>query len=661
LPSRYIFVDGEADKFRTHHWINHNYAGGLKNLSAYYKLPNGVSVELEAQAIPANNEYEGLLLIKKKNLGYVKFDYQEFRKYYDKTGGVYHPYVGYRSEGSPLRATDTPKELALDIGHFGVEAGLRMEDYPELTFGYEREFKNGSKSRLTWGTVTDYGTSNPGRKIAPAFSDLKEVADKFKFKAEHTMNGYEVKSEQHWEQVRIDQTRQENFYATESDPTNTDKYILRLHQKPESKSYTNFFQVAKWFLKDKIFSSTGYRFATIKHQEWEDEREYDENLNPIRNGSFSENSFNQRAETQYDSNIWVQNLMFFPTDWFNFGAKLKGEVASRRGESTKNTELDNPPDNTPNRFEVTDSKSTITRWGETFTARFTAIPRTAVYSDLELAQERIPLVENRDSIGGDGGVSTGEIFNRETITSIQKGVWTIGFHSSPIGRLRLTSHYRYTNKLSDYDNSNKSPTTSILSAFFDSQRIRVNEYLGRVALPLTKYFEPSVRYVYRDTDFATAVQSQASVDTGHSTQSLIFDVTSQPLPDLLLMASYNRTQARTFTPLAEFSTLAQVPEFNADVSTWLFTANYAPAKKVSLTNTIAYTKARNFNDFSAIGLPLGAEFDKVDLEFEVKWNLTDAIVLEPKYALYYYLANSNVEQGDYTAQLVSLEAKFSWG
>ena len=661
LPVRYIFVEGEEDKFRAHHWVNNYNAGGVEDFWVFRRVGD-VTIKMEGEAIPQNNEYEGVVEIKKKGIGFIKFDYQEFRKYYDKTGGVYYPYIGYRSVGSPLRVTDNPKELALDIGHFGIETGLRMEGLPELTVGYEREFRTGSKSRLTWGTITDANPNLPGRKVAPAFADIKEIVDKFDVEAEHTIKGYEIKSEQTWEQVRIDQTRQEHYYADHGDTVRTNKYILRQHQKPESKSYNTIFKVAKWFLKEKIYTSTGYRFFTLDNKEWEDMREYDENLIPIRNGTTTENRFNSNAVNRYDSHSWVQNLTVLPYKWLSFGTKIKTEFMRRQSESTYNIESTDPPDTRINRFDVTNSKQNAQRWGENFSVRFTKIPRTALYTELELGQDRVPIMENRDSIGGQTGASATEVFDRETIADIQRGAWTIGMHTAPLSIVRVTSHLRRIEKVTDFDNVMKGPNTGgIRSAFYDAQRISVSEFLTRVSLQLTKYFQPAFRYVYRDTDYASRLENQPSVDTGHTTDSFIFDVTSQPLTDLILMASYNRTMANTFTPAATFNTLSQLPEFNADVNTFMFSTSYVPGEKVSINNAIYYSRARNFNDYTAFGLPLGADFDRVDLESGIKWNVRDHVAIEPKYALYYYHANSNAEFGDYVAHLISCEVTLGWG
>jgi hypothetical protein len=98
------------------------------------------------------NDFGADFSLTKEALGFVKFDYEEFRKYFEPTGGAYYRFNSYRS-------SDTLKDLTLDIGKFGVETGLTLEGMPEVVLEYEREFKDGAKSRLTWASVKEGATT----------------------------------------------------------------------------------------------------------------------------------------------------------------------------------------------------------------------------------------------------------------------------------------------------------------------------------------------------------------------------------------------------------------------------------------------------------------------------------------------------------------------
>jgi len=656
LPVRYIFVDGEADKFRAHHWKNNNYAAGVEEFYSFYRLPNDITVKMEGKAIPADNDYEGVVIVKKKEVGQIKFDYQEFRKYYDRTGGVYHPFNLTRGDYT-LRVGDAVKDLELDIGHFGVEAELDIPDFPKVVIGYEREFKNGAKSRLTWGDVVQSGVT---RKIAPSYQDVSEVADTFDLKVNHTVKGYDIKSEQKFEIVKSDNTRVEKYFGADSDATAGNKLIRRQQQKPEAHTFSSIFGIAKWFLKDKIYTSAGYRYAQVHNKEWEDIREFDENGNP-RSFANAENRFGNIATNHFHSNTWVASMMAKITKWFNVGTKVKTEFLNRRGESTYNVETTDPPDNRINRFDVSDTRMSGYRWGQGITARFTAIPRTAIYTELELEQDRLPMSENRDSIGGQSAASASEVFIRETITNIQRGVMTVGGHVAPFSFMRLTSHFRRTLKMTDYDDIYETVSSGVSkSAFFDSQHVYVNEFMTRLALTLTKYLQPSFRFVGRDTNYRTNVEALAGVDTETTSNNFIFDFTSQPVENVMILGSYSKLMSNTNTPAAG-ALRGNNPGFNANVDTWTLSTSYMPRENLSFIQSVQYARADNFNDFTAIGLPIGSDYRKLDLEAGLKWNVNEKVTVEPKYGLYYYLANSNAEFGDYIAHLISCEISLAWG
>ncbi|MBI4387535.1 MAG: hypothetical protein HY582_00630, partial [Candidatus Omnitrophica bacterium] len=492
-------------------------------------------------------------------------------------------------------------------------------------------------------------------------ADIKEVVDSFEIEADHTIKGFELKGEQHWEQVRIDQTRQENTFRQYWD-TPANKSIVRQQIKPESKSSDTRFNVAKWFLKEKVYASSGYRFFVLKNQEWESVLGYNEFGTPA---ALSHGSLNNRAENSYDSHTWVQNVTSTPFRWLSLGAKLKEEYLNRRGESTYNIKTGNPSVSTTiDRFDVSTTKFNAQRFGEAINARITAIPRTALYSELELEQSRGPLNENRVSVGGTAPTSVSENVDRETLTYIQKNVETVGIHVMPISFVDLTGHYRHYWKNNDYDDLQESPPSSATvekSAFFDGQTIRVNEFLGRLALKLSRFFQPAFRYIHRETGYETATESEASVRTGIDSNNYIVDVTSQLLTPLFATTSFSHLDATTWTPAKE-ALSANTPIFESGVNTWSFSLSYSPRKTLSFINTLSYSRASNFNDFSDRGLPLGADYRMVNVESGFKFGLLkDQVSLEPKYQLYRYNANNNVDAGDYTAHVALLECKMGWG
>ncbi|MDO8730167.1 MAG: hypothetical protein Q7J69_03145, partial [Candidatus Omnitrophota bacterium] len=162
MPARYIGVDGDDEKFRAHHWMKDGFTGGVRDLSASKVFTNGAVLEAGGHALVDQNDLGAAFSLKKEGMGFARADFSEFRKYYDGTGGTHHFF-------STLQSVETGKELAMDIGKFSLETGLALEGLPQISFLYDRHFKDGAKSRLTWTAVKE-GTIT--RNIGPSWQDV---------------------------------------------------------------------------------------------------------------------------------------------------------------------------------------------------------------------------------------------------------------------------------------------------------------------------------------------------------------------------------------------------------------------------------------------------------------------------------------------------------
>ncbi|MBI3088277.1 MAG: hypothetical protein HYY91_05275 [Candidatus Omnitrophica bacterium] len=650
VPMRYAFVDGDVEKFRAHHWMKEGYAGGVKEFLFRHTLPDGTFLSAEGHAFPSQNDFGTDVELKKDTLGFFNLEYSEFRKYFDGNGGTHRRF-------STFQTIDADEDLALDIGKLGVETGLTLEGWPELSFAYEREFKDGAKSRLTWTSVTEAGEA---RKIGPSWQDIDEIVDAFALTANHELAGFALRGEQRWEFARSETVRHEVYRSTNA--TASESLMRTQDQAPESTLMTTTLGAERHFLNEKVFLSTGYHFAHLDSREYETLIEMNA-AGVVTNFSRAENKFDSRADNDYDSHTWVGNLTTQLGESLSFGTKLKSEVIKRQSNSTypAYSEYVTSPEAFDLVVDHTEANLTDTkaaRWGEGFSLRFTGLPRTALYTELEFEQSRVLMREDRQSLDGpdtgNDAVAT-EVFMRETVTDVRRGVWTLGGRSSPWPFLDLTAHVRRRVNNNDYDDQRETVASGARSAFIDEQNIHTNEFVTRFTLRPCRWFRSSVRYQYRDDDYSTRAESQDTVKTGTRSHIYTYDVTLQPLKELVTTASFSRQNAATTTPARYASTPSNIPTFNADVSSWLFSADYAPKPNLTWTSSLLYSRAQNFNDFADTGMPFGADFHRLDLTTGIAWSPSDQTSLGLDYALYTYNPNENVESGDYTAHVIWLE------
>jgi hypothetical protein len=661
-PVKYIFVDGDSGRFREHHWTKEGYSGGLKEFLAHHTFANGVEFEAASHALIDQNDLGTEIELKKADLGFFELGFQEFRKYYDGNGGTFRLFF------PDLGAPETDRDLRLDIGKFELETGLTLENLPELTFLYEREYKDGLKSKLSWGEAEE-ATANFTRNITPTWLEIDEIVDVFGLTATDEIAGFALSGEQRWERGRSEALRQELDLST-THGSGDDK-IRRQDLAPETNLMTTTLKAQRGFKEDKVFFSSGYQFNHMNNREFESLSEYNGLTGALFSYAFPEQKPNNRADIDYDAHAWVNSMMTQLMPALSLTTRLKSEIIKKQSNSiynsdfhTTNTSTGALTSATPNGIidgsDVNNTDTKAKRWGEALSVRFTGIPRTALYTELELEQGRLLLredltrVDGPDTTAGADSNNSGAVFNRETVTDVRRGTWTLGTNVAPWSFFNLTAQVKRRVNNQDYDDQRET-SGSIRSAFLDGISVHTDEFVTRATYRPARWLRSSFRYQYRDDDYSTWVQSQARVKTNATSHIYTYDVALQPLSDLVLMGSFSRQAAVTSTPARYGATDTNTPAFHADVNTWLFSADYTVSPALALNGNLQHTRARNFDDFSFNGLPLGADFDKVDLATGLTWSFAEDTAISAAYDFYFYQPNSNWGTGDYDAHGISVD------
>ena len=185
------FVSGDQAGMMRRTQTNGDFYGGIESLQYTKALNSSTTLTLDGHALPGLEDYEGNLTLTKNDVGYIKTGYKQFRTWYDGKGG-YLDGAMYQS-GVPAWGD----ELSIDRGQFYIEAGLRMDKLPEITFSYKHDFRNGQKDSLTWGegvpTQTNVVPASTNQyKLAPSFWDIDEKVDTFELNAEHTLGNTDL-------------------------------------------------------------------------------------------------------------------------------------------------------------------------------------------------------------------------------------------------------------------------------------------------------------------------------------------------------------------------------------------------------------------------------------------------------------------------------------
>lgn len=668
-PARYAFVNGDAAQFRAHHWMSTGYSGGVKEFSLEDEFSEDTKLLAEGHAIPANGDYGGELKLTKEEWGYLLFEYQQFRKYYNSSGGLYGAF-------RDLASSDTDRYLALNIGEFSAEAGLRREDIPEITLNYTREFKQGTKSRLSWTSVTEgpttagvTPTSNILRKIGPSWQEVDEIVDRFDAKAEDELYGFHWNAEQGWEFVRSRNTREEQNLSNTATPasgSNADQKVRDQVTDIRAALITTILGLDKWSAKDKLFISSKYRFSQLNSRELENIFEYDQR-GILTNFSNPEQVRDAHSDNLFTSNTWVANIVSLLLEPLSINSKFKMESIGRRSSSTypkdsspNNANGSSKPNGVIDTSDVSENQEKIANFGESISLRFHGLPRTAIYNEYEFQQTRSNLYEDRQS------ATAGEVFNRQSITHMRRASGVLGVHLVPWDMVTLTANARHREDDIRYNNVRYTqPTASgAKSVFIDGQAIETDELTSSIKLRPCRWFEPAFRYQFQNKGFETwgLPDSDNDQESGMTSHIYTIDVVIQPTNELLTTTSLSVQKAKVFTPssLSTSSGDAHIPTYNADVLSFLFSAEYALKEDLVLTGLAQWSDAGDFNNLGG-NISYGADYTQLDLSAGFRWTPKKDMVIEPKYSYYRYDPSPDLDLGGYNASVVSLDVQFTWG
>lgn len=655
LPFRYAFVSGDTGKYRELHWQKEGYLGGVEDAELSYKGEDGVTAEVEGGAILGNGNYKGKVRISKADVGYIFFDYDQFRKYYDNKAGVYYPFNQLDVNG--IRDRD----LSMDIGEFETGMGLTLPDWPLIEFSYKHEYRDGDKSRLTWADVRDIaGTATPQRKIGPSWQELTESVNQFNIKVEKEIKGYELRGVQSWEFVDIGSQRWENYLSATT--TGADTKIRRQDQNMDGRTVSTLIEASKWYLNDRLYSSTAYRYESIASMELENLREFNQGMVPF-NYTNPEQRISAVSHVNGDDNTWVFNLMGLPTNWLSVGGKFRAERKSDTGASTYPGDIAlGSPDGVIDRTEYSNMHSSQTRIGENFGVRFKAIPRTALFTEAELEQVEYWIDQRRLSIAGSASApaSSGENLLRGTETDTYRGKWKIGGDFMPVRMVNVTSQFAYSRSNNDFNNDWRvSGGTALLPGYIQEMDIATKEVETRVTLKPVNWFQPNFRYVIRDSDYFTRYGTEGEIQSTYLSDDITFGAMLIPMDRLFLTGAWTKMQNFIRTPAAS-NQIFNLPGFNSGSYLWTFGANYVVNEVLTLNWSYYLNDASNFDDYTNRGLPLGADFSNQGMTLSAKWKARSDLSIEPFYEFDRYAANSLASFGNFTANVIGLKGSYTW-
>lgn len=599
---RFISVSGNRQKFRELEWLRDGAAGGLEEFSLVQRLDADTKFTAEGRALAGQEDYRVRLSLEKNDMGFVRAGYEQWRRYYDDTGGYYRPVTP--------SSFSLGRDLHLDLGRAWVEFGLTLPDVPKITLGYEYQFKDGGKSTLQWGPaggLTPPPAGSPVANVYPAFKDIAERVHILKLDLSHELAGWEWENNFRYEFHDLKTSRDDVTASTLGTTVTTDK-MVRFRDRDGQQSLANTLHVEKQ-LRDWLLVSIGQLYTSLNGNTAFSEQTLKGSGVPATGNQWSGGPMILRRDTHALST----SALFGPWNGLSFSGVVQGEWARQEGFGDINLAFGNPavrpPRPEPAALAANFDRTSI---GEHFALRYTRIPHTVLYAEGRFQQERQRLFEQET-----GGP---EPFLHDADSTRDVKEYRAGLNTSPSGRWSFSAHLKRQEKRGRYDllPDNSPPTGHSYPGFIRARDILTDEFDARLTWRAANWLRTSLSYQIVATDFLTTTDAASDGNTAtgaspggtvhagnHDAQVCSVNVTLTPHRRLSLSTTLSYSDARTST--AQNGADYVVP-FRGQVYTALNTTTFVLNDATDLLVSYSFSRADYRQADELAGLPAGVDY-----------------------------------------------------
>jgi hypothetical protein len=641
-------VNGQAAKFQELYWQRKDWYGGLEDFEIKQKLGQDSKITAAGHLLP--DDYKLTLDAEKNDLGFTRFGWSQFRKYYDGAGGYYPGFV------PPI--FDLRQDLHLDNSRVWADIGLTLPDLPRMVLGYEYQSRSGNESTLAWGPVVE---GNQTRNIFPGLKSISEKVNILKFDADYEPAG-----------VLITDSFRAEWYKLETVSLN-DSYFpvgagaAALTRASEGQTYfqgANTVHVEKQFT-DWLFAAGGYLYSKFNGDASVDVATV--NLDFLGPGTVPGwNAPDVALERQ--SHVFSLSGLLGPWQGLTLSMAVQDEWTSQQGFGISSVNLAVPFKPfilavTPEQ-DASDLDRSVS--SQDLALRFTKIPFTTIFADARWQQDESGL--SLQEIGG----LTPFLLDTDTISAMQD--YRAGFNTSPWRWVSLSGQYRYYDDDTHYNDHLKESGGRYYEGYPGFIRWRdllSQEAELKLALQVTPWLKTTLGYQWLANDYHVAtdpVTDLAAKRLGgispggtllagtYDSQTVSLNAVLTPWRRLFLSATAAAQSVRTVT--AANGNPSVVP-YAGTIYSLIASGTYAFNDKTSLSAGASLSKADFAQNDYAAGLPLGISYQQLALQIGLRRQLAKRTNLGLQYRFYYYNEPSSGGYNNFTAQAVFATLSFS--
>jgi len=621
------FVHGDRQKFRELNWQREGVNGGLEQFELFKQTGPDTKLLIDGHALL--DDYKVTLSLDKNELGFIHSGWEQYRKYFDDTGG-------YAPALLPT-APSIGQDLHLDIGKAWIDFGLTLPDWPRLVLGYEYDYKRGNEADTAWGAVGS--NHDTARNIAPESKHIDETVHIIKFDLDDEIKG-----------VTVEDSFRGEFYNFKTSYTNAPD-----GQMPQTvREGTTYFQGANTLRLEKKFTdwflgSAGYLYSKLN----------------------ADSAFRLDAPTllqitdlpqitlEKESHVGNINGLFGPFDGLTLSTGAEADWTRQHGfgDGTLDQQTPPPVTDTFTPFNVASDYDEISSQ-ENIALHYSKIPCTALFAEARLEQQ---YVSQYDQFFAPQNILNKAVFLQHTDYSSQASDVRLGFNTSPWRSVSFSAHYRRYQYDSQYDSAPLvQPTPTAYPTFIRSVIQLTDEVEARLVLHPSARFKTSFSYQYHttafdlDTDpylsFGNIISPGGRVIAGQD-HAHIFSISATwtPLSRLFLSSSLSYQNSTAVTEAAGSPTVAP---YRGDIYTVFADGTYVVSQATDLFFGYFFSQANyGQNNFSS-GLPLGIDFQRHGAQCGLAHRFGKNVSAKLQYRFDYYSEPSSGGANNYRAHSI---------
>jgi hypothetical protein len=618
-------VKGDKNKFREHCWQREGLNGGAENFELFYQADKETQSSVVGHAM--RDDYEVTYKINRHDFGFFQTGYQDYRKYFDDTGGAFPSVVP-----TPLSLN---RDLHLDMGKLWADFGITLPNWPRMVIGYEYDFKRGEEGTTAWNSM-----QNAAPNVGPSSKYLNEAVHIAKVDFNGEVSG-----------ISIEDRFRAEFYTLNTHYTNADARGSTFENVSEGSH--NFEGANSLRLERKIndwsFASGGYFFSKLNGD-----------------ANFSDTISNVRGQTiasapqitlERESHLLNLNGLFGPFDGLTISTGAQSEWTRQTGFGTGNLNQINSPDpltTLPVLFSTLASDYDLSSFSETLALRYTKIPFTALFADVRAQQQ---------SIGqSDSDIQPGYAYEENPTYANQATDLRFGFNTSPWRQVTWSAHYRRYEDDSWYERGAVQQPAGGYPGFIKSRTLLTDEAETKLAIHPASWLKTTFTYRYLITDYSSvtpaafdansfAVLTPGGALLAGRDQAHQYGITTTITPTRRLFVDGTFQYQPTSTTTADNGSKF-INNYHGDIYSVIGSASYILTTNSDLFSSFSYSKADYGQRFNGAALPLGIQYQQHAVRFGVNYKFNSSVTAKLHYAFYHYEEPSSANANDYNAHSI---------